>query len=96
MANRYTYSTLQTESSTKKKYLGSTIYPKIKPNNDDIYIIVDTTDRLDLLANHYFGDASLWWVIAAKNNLLDIDLKLEPGTTLRIPNNITSVLDKIK
>jgi nucleoid-associated protein YgaU len=74
----------------------SVLMSYFEPLDSDIVIITSAEDRLDLLANHYFGDASLWWVIAAKNNLLDIDLKLEPGTTLRIPNNITSVLDKIK
>ena len=74
----------------------SILLPYFEPLDSDIVISTVAEDRLDLLANHYFGDASLWWVIAAKNNLLDIDLKLQPGTILRIPLNITSVLDNIK
>ena len=39
MASRYTYSKVQTEKDTKKKYFGSLIYPKIKPTDNDFYII---------------------------------------------------------
>ena len=37
MANRYQYSATLTNKYTKKKYLGSVLYPKIKPNDNDMY-----------------------------------------------------------
>jgi hypothetical protein len=43
-------------------------------------------DRLDLLANEYYGDSTMWWVIALKNNLTDIDLTMQGGIKLRIPS----------
>jgi hypothetical protein len=69
----------------------SNVLPYIEPNDSDILIMTTAEDRLDLLANHYFGDATLWWVIALKNNITDIDLKLQPGTQLRIPSNVSSI-----
>lgn len=93
MTNRYQYSqTLQTKG-TKKKYLGSVIYPKIKPSNDDIYIISESSDRLDILASKYYGDKSFWWIIATSNNLNDASLSIVPGTQLRIPSNISKILN---
>lgn len=79
----------------KKKGKGivysSNVLPYVSPVDSDILIITSEEDRLDLLANHYYGDATLWWVIALTNNLIDIDLKLQPGTQLRIPTNVSQI-----
>lgn len=96
MANRYTYSTLQIEPSTKKKYLGSTIYPKIKASDNDLYIISEVTDRLDLLAYKYYGDRTLWWVIAVANNINDASFYVKEGIQLRIPSNISKILNDLE
>jgi hypothetical protein len=92
MANRYTYSKTLTTEETKKKYLESIIYPKIKPTDNDIYIITDLSDRLDLLAHKYYGDKSLWWIIATANNLNDATLSIETGKQLRIPSDISTII----
>jgi hypothetical protein len=96
MANRYQYSETLTTKETKKKYLESTIYPKIKPTNEDIYIISTQSDRLDLLAAKYYGDPTYWWVISVANNLNDASLSIESGKQLRIPGNLSSVLSEFK
>jgi hypothetical protein len=96
MANRYQYSETLTTKETKKKYLESTIYPKIKPTNDDIYIISTQSDRLDLLAAKYYGDPTYWWIISVANNLNDASLSIESGKQLRIPGNLSSVLSEFK
>ncbi len=96
MANRYTYSSIQTESTTKRKYLGSTIYPKIVPTDNDLYIISEVTDRLDLLANKYYGDRSLWWVIAVANNINDASFYVKEGLQLRIPSNLSQILNDLE
>lgn len=92
MASRYSYSKTLVTNETKRKYFESTIYPKIKPTDEDIYIITTQSDRLDLLANKYYGDKNLWWVIATANNLNDASLHIEPGTQLRLPNNISAIM----
>lgn len=96
MANRYQYSETLTTKETKKKYLESTIYPKIKPTNDDIYIISTQSDRLDLLAAKYYGDSNYWWIISVANNLNDASLAIEVGKQLRIPGNISTVLTEFE
>jgi len=74
----------------------SIVLPYVEPVDTDILIMTNDGDRLDLLANHYFGDSSLWWVIATANNLTDIDLKLKSGTQLRIPSDVNRIADLIK
>ena len=96
MANRYQYSTTLTNKYTKKKYLGSIIYPKIKPNDNDMYVISQQSDRLDILASKYYNDQSLWWIIAVANNLNDASLSIESGTQMRIPSNVSKILNDLK
>ena len=81
---------------TKKKYLGSIIYPKIKPNNNDMYVISQQSDRLDILASKYYNDQSLWWIIAVANNLNDASLSIEPGIQMRIPSNVSQILNDLE
>ena len=95
MANRYINSKTFRDISTNKGYLETTIYPKVLPSNDDIYIITDETDRLDLLAQRYYGDSKMWWVIASANNINDATFYIEPGTQIRIPSNIQNILNSL-
>jgi hypothetical protein len=93
MPNRYQYTNTLTTRGTKKKYLSSIIYPKIKPSDDDLYIISESTDRLDILASKYYNDKTLWWIIATANNLNDASLSITPGTQMRIPSNLSRILN---
>jgi hypothetical protein len=89
------YSNLSVEYKNAKGLVyNSILLPYIEPVDSDILIITEEDDRLDLLANQFYGDSKLWWVIATYNNLTDIDTKLEPGLQLRIPNNASSVTRK--
>ena len=96
MANRYQYTNTLLTKNTKKKYLSSIIYPKIKPSNDDLYIISEASDRLDILASRYYNDKTLWWIIATANNLNDASLSIAPGTQMRIPSNISKILNDLE
>ena len=84
------------KSDVGKNYLASTIYPKIKPNDNDLYIISEGGDRLDLLANKYYNNPSMWWIIATANNLNDANFFVEEGIQLRIPSNINEILSDLQ
>jgi hypothetical protein len=56
------------------------------PQPDDRFHVATDGDRIDVLAYCYFGDATLWWLIADWNDIA-FPLDLPPsGTTLRIPS----------
>lgn len=95
MASRYTYTGTLTNSDTKKSYMKTTIYPKIKASDNDFYIISEAGDRLDLLAHKYYGDTSMWWIIATANNLNDANFFVEPGVQLRIPSDTSKILNDL-
>ena len=93
MASRYKYASNLTTPDTKRKYLGSVIYPRIKASNEDMYIVSEGGDRLDILALKYYNDQNLWWIIAVANNLNDASYSIENGIQLRIPGNIAKILN---
>ena len=78
-----------------KKVLKTSIPKSIPKKDDDIYIITQETDRLDLLANEYYGDSRLWWIIASANNINSVNIGLEGGIQLRIPKNKFDILNNI-
>ena len=95
MARYINSDTLKTKE-TKKQYLESTIYPKIKANDNDFYIISEAGDRLDLLANKYYNDKTKWWIIATANNINDATFYVEPGIQLRIPSDVNAVMNSLE
>lgn len=77
----------------KRVYL-TTTYPIIKESDSDIVIISNETDYLDALANKYYGDTTLWWIIALANNIGKGRLSVPSGITLRIPLNVSSIVNE--
>ena len=65
------------------KSLNTIVYSSIPESDGDIYVITQMGDRLDHLANQYYGDVNLWWYIAKANNLSFMTIL--PGIRLRIP-----------
>jgi len=90
--NRYDNpTTLSTQQN--KPYWKAKAYPNVPVSEFDVYVITTIGDRLDLLAYQYYNDSTLWWVISmANNNVTKGLLYPEPGTQLRIPTNINSVI----
>lgn len=80
--------------TTGKTIYQPTYYPNIETKEDDIYIISKTTDRLDLIAYDFYGDSTLWWVIAMVNNLQGDSMFPPEGVYLRIPSNISELITR--
>jgi hypothetical protein len=92
MATRYTNSTQL--KMDDKPYYKSKVYPSVPLSSDDVYIITTIGDRLDSLAYSYYRDPNLWWVISmTNNNITKGSMFPVPGTQLRIPTNLNSVLN---
>ena len=86
--------------NTRKRYdksgkivFGTTYYQEIPLNNDDRLYRTTIGDRLDNIAFSFYEDVTLWWVIAKANGLKG-KMVLEPGTLIRIPGDVSSVLLK--
>jgi nucleoid-associated protein YgaU len=92
--DRYQNTDILKTANTNRPYYKGKFYPNIPLSESDVYVITTVGDRLDNLAFSYYRDSTLWWVIAAaNNNATKGALYPVPGTQLRIPTDINSVLD---
>jgi hypothetical protein len=83
-------------NATGSQYYVNNVYPDIVVTDNDTYVISTLGDRLDLLANDFYGDVSLWWIIASANALPGDSLYPPVGMQLRIPNDVQSVINQYK
>jgi hypothetical protein len=81
------------KTDTGKRFYKTVKYPEIRKNITDIYIVGQAGDRIDLLANKYYGDVTLWWIIARANNLGKGDLVVPLGKQIRIPTNTSTIIE---
>lgn len=78
----------------KARFYTTVRYPEVPLSENDIYVITTAGDRLDLLANQYYRDSSLYWVIAiANNNLTKNSLYIPEGTQIRIPTDVGTIIN---
>lgn len=77
----------------KKRFYSTVRYPEIPLSVRDIYVITQKSDRYDILANQYYGDKSLWWVISIANPSITQNTLYPPvGVQIRIPTDISGIL----
>lgn len=92
MFKRYSSATIvnnskKLESDGNIKYvrrLSSIFYPNFSTDSDT-KILSQEGDRLDLLAKEFYGDESLWVIIAKENGLGKGSLDVPAGRVIRIP-----------
>jgi hypothetical protein len=96
MASRYLNIRTTKLNGTGSLYYQTNVYPDIQPTDQDYYVITTIGDRLDLLAQNFYQDSSLWWVIASANALPGDSVFPPIGMQLRIPTNIQDVVNNYK
>lgn len=92
---RYQFTPVEKRWDNKNVYT-TTYYPVIPESYDDFYITVSESDYLDSLAKKYYGDETLWWIIARANNLPGYKLSVTTNKQLRIPGNISTIINRLK
>jgi hypothetical protein len=98
MADLQRYNELARKRKTRdgKEVYVTRIYPNIPLRDDDLYVMVETGDRLDTLANDFYKDSTLWWIIASANNIHNAVFGLRDGTILRIPSNYIEIVRSLE
>jgi hypothetical protein len=85
------------KNSEGTRYYKNSKYPRIPLSINDIYVITTEGDRFDILAQQYYGDSSLWWIISIANEeLKQGSLYIPLGTQIRIPSNYSEILISYK
>ena len=79
-----------------KRYFKYIKYPNIPLSVNDIYAVTVEGDRLDLIADQFYNDVDLWWIITTANpDIIRRDsFNLKPGLQIRIPdpNRVSNIL----
>lgn len=88
---RYDSTAVQNRWDGKRVYK-TTHYPIIPVQDTDIQVITNSEDYLDAMALKYYGDPTLYWIIALANNLGKGRLSVPAGLTIRIPVDTSSIL----
>jgi phage tail protein X len=92
---RYTHTNIK-RNSLKNRVFKTTLYPKIPILDSDIFTMSKKGDRLDLLAFKYYGDTSLWWIIALANDIDDANFTLKSGLDIRIPTDTAQIFSDLE
>lgn len=77
-----------------KRVYKSVTYPIIHPQTTDLQVISNESDSLDTLAYKYYGDPTLYWIIARANNLGKGRMSVPAGLTLRIPVDVNGIVNQ--
>ena len=90
----------------KKICYQTTKYPEVPLSDNDVYVYASQGDRFDILADQYYDDQSLWWIISIANtavagtslpsDLPQDSLVIPEGKQIRIPANYSEVLNSFK
>ena len=87
----------ETKSPTGNRMYETVRYPDVPKTFEDIYVYTTIGDRFDILAQQYYGDSSLWWIISiANDNLHQNSLTPPVGSQIRIPSNPTPIIAEFK
>ena len=90
--------TLPIRTLNRKRTYRALKYPEIPLSIDDLYIITNDGDWLDLLANQFYKDVDMWWIIATANSsIIRRDtFNLKPGLEIRIPIDTQGIMQSFE
>lgn len=82
------------------RYLQNNSFPqpirKVLPASSDIIHVLKMGERLDNIANKWYGDPLKAWVIMCANPQWDNEFEINPGDTIRIPYPLSRVFNAWK
>lgn len=86
--DRYRNCPILEDKETRERFLATREINEIPLTVNDTYhrIAAHEVTRFDILANTYYKNPLLWWVIAQANNIMDPLNPIPPGTLIRIPS----------
>jgi hypothetical protein len=87
MINRYAQIPVITSTEDPRPRYSMVKYPSIPLDSQDIYVYVNQGDRYDTLAQSFYNDSTLWWIINKANPSQDSNsLFPTAGAQIRVPS----------
>lgn len=93
--SRYKSTIIKKDKYTNNRVLRVTEYPKIPASEIDIVYYTRDDDSFMGLANKFYKDQTLWWVIARANGPYTGNFKFEAGSKLIIPMDLSKVFTEM-
>jgi|TARA_R100000030_G_scaffold31429_1_gene23063 hypothetical protein len=78
------------------RFFRPTVVPNIPIKDSDIFVYPVFGDRFDTLAQRYYEDSNLWWIIAKANELSRGNIAPDPTKKIRIPTVIDDILEAVQ
>ena len=91
---RYKFTRVKKDKVEGVRYKSTTLYPTITRKDSDITYYTKFGDSYGSLAHRFYGDQTLWWIIAQANGIKGFT-SLYPNNfkgQLRIPTQIQDIL----
>ena len=79
-----------------KQYYVPSFVPNIPIKDSDIFVYPLYGQRFDSIAQDYYGNSNLWWIIAKANELSKGQISADPLKKLRIPTEIDDILESVQ
>tara|TARA_B100000902_G_C27286171_1_gene904546 strand:- start:486 stop:767 length:282 start_codon:yes stop_codon:yes gene_type:complete len=87
--------TNKTKDKNNKLYYSPSFVSNIPLKDSDIFVPVSEGARFDMLAQRYYGDSNLWWIIAKANEMGKGKLGIDVTKKIRIPTEIDDIIDSL-
>ena len=94
--SRYRFTGIKIDKNTGNRVQKTTLYPEIKIEDGDQFIYPLDGDRMESIAYRFYGDSTLWWIIAKANSIRDGSFGLKPDEKIRIPSNVPQILSDLR
>ena len=78
------------------RYYKPTVVPNVPIKDSDIFVYPIYGDRFETIAQRYYNDSTLWWIIAKANELSKGQISADPLKKIRIPTEIDDILESVQ
>jgi phage tail protein X len=88
------YQNIPKTKINKKLVYQTSRYPEVLLSPNDIYVYTTQGDRFDTLAQQYYNNSSLWWIISIANTdkVNQSTIVIPEGLQIRIPATYANVI----
>jgi phage tail protein X len=88
------YQNIPKTKINKKLVYRTSRYPEVLLSPNDIYVYTTQGDRFDTLAQQYYSDSSLWWIISIANTdkVNQSTIVIPEGLQIRIPSTYANII----
>jgi phage tail protein X len=88
------YQNIPKTKINKKLVYQTSRYPEVLLSPNDIYVYTTQGDRFDTLAQQYYNNSSLWWIISIANTdkVNQSTIVIPEGLQIRIPSTYANVI----